>query len=88
MHAPPGVCWGLLVGIIFGEMDQPAGFFMSCFYFRTIQIFLLSIFSFYDRVEELNKTELVERWLHLQEPCKNSQKILIILRNSFNFNKL
>jgi hypothetical protein len=61
MHAPPGVCWGLPGGIIFGEMDQPAGFFMSCFYFKTIQIFFaLDFFPFSFGFEEFNKTKLVE----------------------------
>jgi len=37
------VCvWSLLRGVVFGEMDQPAGFFMLRFYFKTILTLLLS----------------------------------------------
>ena len=37
------VCvWSLLRGVVFGEMDQPAGFFMLRFYFKTILALLLS----------------------------------------------
>ena len=37
------VCvWSLLRGVVFGEMDQPAGFFMLLFYFKTILTLLLS----------------------------------------------
>ena len=39
------VCvWSLLRGVVFGEMDQPAGFFMLRFYFKTILALLLSNF--------------------------------------------
>jgi hypothetical protein len=37
------VCvWSLLRGVVFGEMDQPAGFFMLRFYFKTFLTLLLS----------------------------------------------
>jgi hypothetical protein len=39
------VCWDLLKGFVFGEMNQPAGFFMLNFYLNTtgnIETFLIS----------------------------------------------
>jgi len=44
IHAPPGVCRGLLEGVFFGGIDQPAGFFMLGFYLKKFNFFCSPIF--------------------------------------------